>query len=285
MTDTKGNEGDTDEKTEAKRNNKEAQYHLEVFPGDVADTVLLPGDTERIEKVTGLWDEYEMIAEHREFRTATGTYDGEEMSVTSTGIGSPSAAIAVEELASVGAQNLIRVGSCGAIHPDVSIGDLIISDGAVRLEGTSGEYAMQGYPAAADYEVVLALVTAAERLGYEYHVGKTATTDSFYVGQERKGFGGYLPMEKEGIVEELRRFGVLNFEMEASAVMTVSDIYNLRSGAICTVYADRDEGEFQVEGEKRASEVATVAAAVLARMDRRSNEGGTGGWTADLSID
>src|SRR6056297_1361069 len=115
----------------------DVQYHLEVGEGDVADAVLLPGNPERVDKVTALWDESEEVAHHREYRTATGTYDGVPISVTSTGIGSPSATIAVEELARVGVDTFIRVGSCGAIQPEMEVGDLVISSGAVRQEGTS----------------------------------------------------------------------------------------------------------------------------------------------------
>ena len=108
------------------------QYHLDVAPGDVADTVLLPGDPERVSLITERWDDAETVAEHREYRTATGTYEGAPLSVTSTGIGSPSAAIAVEELARVGAETFLRVGSCGALQPEMDVGDLVITTGAVR---------------------------------------------------------------------------------------------------------------------------------------------------------
>ncbi|OYR79068.1 uridine phosphorylase, partial [Halorubrum sp. E3] len=145
--------------------NDEAGYHVEVGPGDVADAVLLPGNPERVDKVTALWDDHEEVASHREYRTATGAYEDAPISVTSTGIGSPSAAIAVEELARVGVDTFIRVGSCGAIQPEMEVGDLVITTGAVRQEGTSDEYVREDYPAAADGEVVSALVAAAERLG------------------------------------------------------------------------------------------------------------------------
>jgi uridine phosphorylase len=261
------------------RDGDEKQYHLEVSSGEVADTVLLPGNPERIPKVTDVWDSHEVVGDHREYRTVTGEYEGVDVSATSTGIGSPSAAIAVEELASVGADTLVRVGSCGAIQPEVSVGDLVISDGAVRLEGTSGEYVTETYPAVADYEVVTALVTAAERLGYDYHVGTTATTDSFYVGQGREGYDGFLPERGKKVLEEMRGAGGLNFEMEASAIMTAAGVYGLRAGSVCTVYADRNGEEFSVEGEKRASEVGSLAAVILSRMDETKGEEGS--WTAD----
>jgi uridine phosphorylase len=264
---------------------EDVQYHLEVGPGDVADAVLLPGDPERVEAVVDCWDDHEVVADHREYRTATGSYDGAPVSVTSTGIGSPSAGIAVEELARVGAGTLIRVGSCGAIQPEVGIGDLVVTSGAVRQEGTSHEYVRGDYPASADDRVVAALVAAAEELGHDYHVGVTASTDSFYAGQGREGFEGFRAAGSEALVDELRDVGVLNFEMEASAVLTLASIYGLRAGAVCTVYANRTTGEFRVEGERRAAETASLAVALLARMDERAREAGADRWHPGLGLD
>jgi len=263
----------------------ERQYHIEIAPGEVADTVLLPGDTERVERITSLWDEYEEIANHREYRTATGIYESAPVSVTSTGIGAPSAAIAVEELAECGVDTVLRVGSCGAIQPEMDIGDLVITAGAVRQEGTSEAYVRESYPAVADHEVVSALVAAAERLGYDYHVGITASTDSFYAGQGRPGFDGYLPEKGEALLEELRDANVENFEMEAAAITTLANVFGLRAGAVCTVYANRTTGEFRTEGEGRAAETASLAAKVLARMDRVKREAGADRWHAGLSLD
>ncbi len=275
MTDSSGAQDPTDER----------QYHLEVAPGDVADTVLLPGDPDRIEKVTDGWDDHEVVASHREYRTATGEVDGAPISVTSTGIGSPSAAIAVEELARVGADTLIRVGSCGTIQPDVEIGDLVVTSGAVRQEGTSDEYVREDYPAVADHAVVSALAAAADDLGYDYHVGVTASTDSFYAGQSREGFEGFQARGNEERIEELRDANVLNFEMEASAILTLANLYGLRGGAVCTVFADRTTGEFRVEGERKAAKVASRATALLAKMDRRADEAGVPSWHAGLGLD
>jgi uridine phosphorylase len=260
------------------------QYHLELRSGDVADAVLLPGDPGRIERIAENWDDHALVADHREYRTITGTHDGTPISATSTGIGSPSAAIAVEELARVGAETLVRVGSCGAIQPETDVGDLIITTGAVRQEGTSNEYVRPEYPAVADHAVVSALAAAAEQLGYTYHLGVTASTDSFYAGQSREGFGGFRGQGSEARIEELRRAGVLNFEMEASMLLTLAGIYGLRAGAICTVFADRTTGEFRTEGEGRAAEVASRAISLLAAMDDRVAESGAGVWHAALDL-
>jgi len=265
--------------------NDEVQYHIEVGPDDVADTVLLPGNPERVDKVTGLWDDHEEVAQHREYRTATGSYDGESLSVTSTGIGSPSAAIAVEELARVGADTFIRVGSCGAIQEGMDVGDLVITSGAVRQEGTSKEYVREDYPAAADHEVVSALVAAAERLGYDYHVGITMSADSFYAGQGRPGFEGFEAAGSDALVDELREANVKNIEMEAASILTIANVYGLRAGAVCAVYANRVTGEFRTEGESRAVECASLAAALLARMDEMKREAGVERWHAGLSLE
>jgi uridine phosphorylase len=264
--------------------NDEVQYHLKVGAGDVADAVLLPGNPERVDKITALWDDHEAVAAHREYRTATGTYEGAPISVTSTGIGSPSAAIAVEELARVGVDTFVRVGSCGAIQPDMAVGDLVITTGAVRQEGTSDEYVREDYPAAADGEVVSALVAAAERLGYDYHAGITMSADSFYAGQGRPGFEGFEAAGSDELVAELRDANVKNIEMEASAILTVANVYGLRAGAVCSVYANRVTGEFRTEGESRAAETASLAVTLLARMDEVKREAGVDRWHAGLSI-
>ncbi|SFR68690.1 nucleoside phosphorylase [Halogeometricum limi] len=265
--------------------NAEVQYHLEVGPEDVADAVLLPGNPERVDKVTALWDAAEEKAYHREYRTATGHYEGSPISVTSTGIGSPSAAIAVEELARVGSDTFIRVGSCGAIQPEMDVGDLVITSGAVRQEGTSKEYVREDYPAVADHEVVSALVAAAERLGYDYHVGLTMSADSFYTGQGRPGFEEFRAAGSDALVEELQDANVKNIEMEASALLTIANVYGLRAGAVCSVYANRVTGEFRTEGESRAAETGSLAVHLLAKMDEVKREAGVDRWHAGLSLD
>jgi uridine phosphorylase len=264
--------------------NDAVQYHLEVGPDDVADAVLLPGDPERVDTITALWDDHESVAHHREYRTATGHYDDVPISVTSTGIGSPSAAIAVEELARVGVDTFVRVGSCGAIQPAMDVGDLVITTGAVRQEGTSEEYVRADYPATADGEVVSALVAAAERLGYDYHTGVTMSADSFYAGQGRPGFDGFEAAGSDELVATLQDANVKNIEMEASAILTIASVYGLRAGAVCSVYANRTTGEFRTEGESRAAETASLAVTLLARMDEVKREAGADRWHAGLSL-
>lgn len=265
--------------------NDEVQYHLEVSPGDVAPSVLLPGDPERVETVVEDWDDHEIRGDHREYRTVTGTHEGTPISVTSTGIGSPSAAIAVEELARVGADTLVRVGSCGSIVPEAAVGDLVITTSAVRQEGTSTEYVREEYPAAADPQIVSALVAAAEELEYDYHLGITCSTDSFYAGQSRPGFDGFEARDSEANIDELREAGVKNFEMEAASILTLASIYGLRAGAVCTVYANRETGEFRTEGEAKAAKCASLAVTYLERMDEAVEQSGSDHWHAGLRIE
>ena len=243
------------------------QYHIACKPGDVARYVLLPGDPARVDVISSFWDEREEKAYHREFKTHTGKYKGVAISATSTGIGSPSAIIALEELARIGADTFIRVGSTGAIQKDIEIGDLIISSAAVRLEGTSKDYVRVEYPASANYEVLLALIEAAENEGINYHVGITASTDSFYLGQGRPGFNGYEQSFLQRILGDLRRANVLNFEMEAAAIFTVSNIYGLRAGSISVVFANRIKGEFKVVSQEPVAKVANEAVRILADWD------------------
>ncbi|GAA0284022.1 nucleoside phosphorylase [Halobacterium noricense] len=265
--------------------NDEVQYHVELSPGDVADAVLLPGNPERLDKITPLWDDHDEVAHHREYRTATGSYDGTPISVTSTGIGSPSAAIAVEELARIGVDTFIRVGSCGALQAEMEPGDLVITRGAVRQEGTSDEYVREDYPAVADTEVVSALVAAAERLGHDYHVGLTMSSDSFYAGQGRPGFEGFEAAGSDDLIQELKDANVANVEMEASAILTLANVYGLRAGAVCSVFANRETGEFLTEGESNAAETASLAVHLLAKMDQKKAEAGVDQWHAGMSLE
>ncbi|ASJ04077.1 uridine phosphorylase [Thermococcus barossii] len=258
------------------------QYHIACKPGDVSRYVLLPGDPERVPKISSLWDEAREIAFHREYRTHTGRYKGVPISVTSTGIGGPSTAIAIEELAAIGADTFIRVGSTGAIQPGMEIGDLIIARAAVRLEGTSKQYVRVEYPAVADLEVTLALIEAAETLGVRYHIGITASTDSFYLGQGRPGLKGYFPSFAKHIMDDLRQANVTNFEMEAATLYTLASIYGLRAGCVCAVFANRITNEFGKAGEKEAAMVASEAVKILAEWDEEKEKAGKKVWFPGL---
>ncbi|MGI5840097.1 MAG: nucleoside phosphorylase [bacterium] len=242
-------------------------YHIGVSPGELPRYVLLPGDPDRVSKVGEVWDEYSPVAAHREFRSGRGKYQRADIGIMSTGIGAPSAAIAVEELASIGCDTFIRVGSTGVIQDGINCGDLIINTGAVRFDGTTPYYAPPEYPALAHYEVVIALIEACERLGYRYHTGIGASTSSFYTGQARPGYGGFRQGWMDSLIPDLQRAKVLNFEMEAAAIFTLSALFGLRAGCICTVFANRATNEFRVVGEDRAIRAASEAVLILREWD------------------
>ncbi len=245
------------------------QYHIQCRPGDVGRYVLLPGDPGRVSLISAGWTTHREVARHREYVTHTGSIKEVPISCTSTGIGGPSAAIAIEELLRVGADTFIRVGSTGALRKEVSVGDIVISTGSARLEGTTSQYVWPGYPALANYEVIQALVESAERLGKRYHLGVTASTDSFYLGQGRPGFKGYATHASSHIVDDAKAAGIINFEMESSTLFTLASIYGARAGAVCAVLANRESNEFVAgAGISDAIEVANGAVPILATWDR-----------------
>ncbi|MGC9049014.1 MAG: nucleoside phosphorylase [Patescibacteria group bacterium] len=244
------------------------QYHLACKKGDLAGFVLLPGDPGRVVKIAKVWDDFKEIAYHREFHSVTGHYHLIPISCLSTGIGSPSTAIAVEEAARIGCHTFIRVGSTGAIQPGIKPGNLIISVAGVKLEGTSRCYIRTEYPSFAHYEVVLALIEACEKFGFRYHLGITASTDSFYVGEGRPGFRGYNQSYLEPVLEDLRKAKVMNFEMESSALFTIASLYALRAGAICAVFDNLVTDEFKIASEKEVALAASEAVAILSEWDK-----------------
>ena len=160
------------------------QYHIQVAKGEVGRYVILPGDPKRCVKIAGYLENPVLIADNREFTTYTGALDGVKVSVTSTGIGGPSASIAMEELYRCGADTFVRIGTCGGMQPDVKSGDIVIATGAVRMEGTSKEYAPIEYPAVPDFGVTTALVSAAKALKMPYHTGVVQCKDAFYGQQD-----------------------------------------------------------------------------------------------------
>ncbi len=247
------------------------QYHIECGPGDVAPSVLVPGDPARVGKIASLWDSSREVAYHREYHTMTGKYQGVPISCTSSGIGGPSLAIAVDELCRIGVDTFIRVGSTGGIQKGQKIGDLVISTAAVRLEGTSRDFVIPEYPAVANYEVVMALIEAAEELKVRYHVGITASTDTFYTGQGRPAYDNYFPSFKNHIFRDMQAARVQNFEMEAATLFTMASIFGKRAGAVCVIIANRVTDEFMINDElqKRAGLVASRAVTILHEWDKK----------------
>lgn len=243
------------------------QYHIRVGEGDLGPSVLLPGDPGRVPVLASAWDTAEDVAYHREYRSMRGMYHGVPVSACSTGIGGPSTEIALNELAAVGCTTFLRLGTTGGLQEEMRVGDVAISTAAIRWEGASEAYAPPEFPAAASYEVVLALIEACERLGRQYHLGVSASTASFYAAQSRPAFGDYIGMHPER-VERLRAMRVTNFEMEAATIFTLSSLFGLRAGAACIVIADRFRNEFKPEGADEAlAELGAVTIEVLNEMD------------------
>lgn len=215
-------------------------YHLALDREAIAGAAyaLLPGDPARVMAIatTPPFADARELACKREFRTWLGYVHGVPALVTSTGIGGPSTSIAVEELARLGVRTFLRVGTTGAIQPHIRVGDVVITTGAVRLDGASAHYAPLEYPAVAHHEVVSALVEAARVLDIPCHVGITCSSDTFYPGQERPDtFSGYVPRRFLGITEEWRRLHVLNYEMEAATLLTMCSALGLRGGCVTGV--------------------------------------------------
>jgi len=266
----------------------ERQYHIGLGPGDLAEYILLPGDQDRTTRIATRLDSIEVQHRHREFNSVTGMYRGLRVSVVSTGIGTDNMEIAVAEILAITEQpTFIRVGSCGALQPEIQLGDLVITTGAVRLETTTNWYVRDGYPAVAHFEAVAALVEAAHRLGHRYHLGITATAPGFFGAQGRPI--PQLPIRYPDLADEMARQRVVNFEMEASALLVLAGLARSRAGVVCAVYAQRTVGDF-IEGDaKDAAEAACVETGlesllILADMDRRTREAATDRWRPSLGI-
>lgn len=247
------------------------QYHIDLARGELAEYILLPGDQDRVAKVAQRFESVEFQRRHREFASATGQFRGRRISVVSTGIGADNIEIVMAEvLAITDKPTFVRIGSCGVLRDDIGLGDLVISTGAVRLESTTSYFVHEGYPAVADYRAVAALVEAANRLGHTAHLGVTATAPGFFGAQGRPI--PQLPIRFPNLADEMTRQGVINFEMEASALLVLAALAGCKAGVVCTAYAQRVSGAF-VQGEQRdRAEAACIdtgleALSLLAEMD------------------
>lgn len=246
------------------------QYHIACEEGDVGSICILPGDPGRCEKIAKYFDNPVKIAQNREYVTYTGSLCGKRVSVTSTGIGGPSASIAMEELTAIGVKTFIRVGTCGGINLDVRSGDVVIATGAVRNEGTSREYAPIEYPATADFDVTTALVKGAKKLGLSYHTGVVQCKDSFY--------GQHSP-EKSPVSYELlnkweawKKLGVLASEMESAALFVTAASLGVRCGSVFSVVWNQErkaKGIFEEDchDTERAIKTAVEAIKILINGD------------------
>ena len=254
------------------------QYHIDLAPGEVAEYILLPGDPDRTARIASRLENVELERRHREFASVTGGYRGRRVSAISTGIGADNVEIVVAEILAITHKpTFIRVGSCGVLRDDIALGELVITTGAVRLEATTKYFVHEGYPAVAHYQAVAALIEAAHGLGRRAHLGITATAPGFYGAQARPI--PQLPIRFPELADEMTRQGVLNFEMEASALLILAGLAECRAGVVCTAYAQRVSGAFVQGEQKERAEAACIetgleALRLLAEMDEavRANQ-------------
>lgn len=246
-------------------------YHIQVAPGEVGRYVIMPGDPKRCAKIAEYFENPVLIADNREYVTYTGTLDGVKVSVTSTGIGGPSAAIAMEELYRCGADTFVRIGTCGGMQPEVKSGDVVVATGAIRMEGTSREFAPMEFPAVADLTVTNALVDAAKQKGYPFHAGVVQCKDSFYGQHEPET----KPVSYELINkwEAWKRLGCLASEMESAALFVVACYLHVRAGSCFLVVANQEREKLGLENPvvhdtDMAIQVAVEAIRKLIREDK-----------------
>ena len=247
-------------------------YHLNLEKKQIqkARLALMPGDPFRVPKIAEeirniYGGEIQPLAWKREYQTYLCQFDAHKLLVTSTGIGGPSTSIAIEELALLGVDTFLRVGTTGAIQKQVEIGDVIITSGSVRLDGASTHYAPIQYPALAHHEVVNALVEAARSQKIPYHVGVTASADTFYPGQERyDSYTGYVIRDFQGSLQEWQKLGVLNYEMETAAMFTMAGVMGLRAGCVAGVIVNRAGRENITAADLQLGEHNAVRAAAAA---------------------
>jgi uridine phosphorylase len=259
------------------------QYHIDLAPGELADYILLPGDPDRTDHIATMLDDVEVHRRHREFNSVTGVHRGLRISVVATGIGTDNVEIVLAEILAITERKptFIRIGSSGVLREEIALGDLVITTGAVRLENTSSFYVEDGYPAVADYRVVAALVEAAQRTGRPAHMGITATAPSFYAGQGRPH--PQLPPRFPDLADRMASQGVVNFEMEASAVLVLAGLAGCRAGVVCTAFAQRTQGAAVVGEQKVRAEAGLIdtgleALHVLAEMDAQQDRSGEMHW-------
>ncbi|SHJ88451.1 uridine phosphorylase [Propionispora hippei] len=246
-------------------------YHIGLTPEQGAKYAILPGDPGRVEKIAQLLENPQFVANRREYKTYAGTLAGERVLVTSTGIGGPSAAIAVEELYMTGVRNFIRIGTCGGMQHQVMSGDVVVATAAIRMEGTSKEYVPIEYPAVADFDVTCALVAAARQLNKPFHTGVVQCKDSFY-GQHNPG---RMPVGAELLNkwDAWIKAGCLASEMESAALYTVAGVLRARAGCVLSVVWNQEREKAGLSNEpvhdtQAAIEVAVEAVRILISQNK-----------------
>lgn len=247
------------------------QYHIQVAKGEVGRYVILPGDPKRCKKIAQYFDDPVFVADNREYVTYTGTLDGVKVSVTSTGIGGPSASIAMEELYRCGADTFVRIGTCGGMQPEVKSGDIVVATGAIRMEGTSKEYAPIEFPAVANLEVINALVEGAKKEGCEFHTGVVQCKDAFYGQHEPQR----MPVSYELLNkwEAWKRMGCKASEMESAALFIAASHLRVRCGSDFLVVGNQERNALGMENPivhdtEAAITVAVEAIRKLIKADR-----------------
>ena len=251
----------------------EKQFHIHCVEGDVGRYVILPGDPGRCEKIAALFDNAHFVAQNREYTIYTGTLLGEKVTACSTGIGGPSASIAMEELHKCGADTFIRTGTCGGIDLNVQSGDVVVATGAVRMEGTSREYAPIEFPAVADFQVTNALVEATKKLGFPLHTGIVQCKDSFYGQHDPAASPVYYELQQKW--ESWKRLGVKASEMESAALFVVAAALGCRCGSCFHVVWNQEReaaGLDQKMSEDTSSsvKVSVEALKLLIEADRKA---------------
>jgi uridine phosphorylase len=251
----------------------EAQPITGLVADRVAPHVFLCGDPARVARISAGWDEAREDAADREYRVVTGLCEGVRLSAASTGIGAPSTAILLEELVKLGAHTFLRVGNSGGLAPDLEVGDLVVTTGAVRDDGTSRSYVIPEYPAVADHRIVAALLAAAEARRVRCRAGITWSLDAFYARNAvltetgemaPMSVDGYLRREHEALIEDLRAARVLNCEMEAGVLLTLAGLFGVRAGAICVV-SDRTPwpGPSEIDLDRNMDQCIEIAIAAM----------------------
>ena len=238
------------------------QYHIQCAPGDVGRYCILPGDPGRVPAVAALFDGAEKVAQNREYTTYTGTLLGEKVSVCSTGIGGPSASIAMEELVKCGADTFIRTGTCGGIALDVKSGDIVVATGAIRFEHTSVEYAPIEFPAVADFGITGVLAAAAKKLGYPLHTGVVQCKDSFYGQHSPDKSPVYYELQQKW--ESWKRLGVKASEMESAALFVVAAALGVRCGSCFHVVWNQEREKAGLDQDMSEDTSTSVKVAVEA---------------------
>ncbi|PVZ70378.1 uridine phosphorylase [Pelagibaculum spongiae] len=242
-------------------------FHLGLTKGLLAGAkvAIVPGDPERVARIAALMDNPQPLASTREFTSYLGHLDGNPVVICSTGIGGPSTSIAVEELAQLGVDTFLRVGTTGAIQKHVNVGDVIVTTGSVRLDGASQHFAPMEFPAVADFECTLAMVEAAKAEGCEPHIGVTASSDTFYPGQERYDtVSGRVIRRFKDSMAEWQALGVLNYEMESATLLTMCASQGWKAGMVAGVIVNRTQQEIPDEAVMKKTESTAVKIVVEA---------------------